>query len=181
MDKVQKPLLQIIKHRRQNPLDFNYFWLMDFIFNSLNLYQLVDDQVSSSCEASDLYSGGMWFESRPRPRLSSLKFFLFFLSTSRWMSGLPSGFACSNAGLLDRSQCSSGRSCDRPTRSRFSSVLEQVLCWYPNSTLHCMPLMQTVHETEWSLTELFCAKLPTKPADKICFFSRKMHVWLDLC
>jgi hypothetical protein len=32
-----------------------------------------------------------------------------------------------NAGLMARSQFSSGRSCDRPTRSRFSTVLEQML------------------------------------------------------
>jgi hypothetical protein len=43
-----------------------------------------------------------------------------------------------NAGLLARSQFASGRSCDRPTRSWFSLVPEQMLSWYPNSTLHCM-------------------------------------------
>jgi hypothetical protein len=50
-----------------------------------------------------------------------------------------------NAGLLARSQFASGRSCDRPTRSRFSVVFlvpEQMLSWYLNSTLHCMLLMQ---------------------------------------
>jgi hypothetical protein len=48
-----------------------------------------------------------------------------------------------NAGLLARSQFESGRSCDETTRSRFlpwfSSVLEQILSCYPNSTLHCKP------------------------------------------
>jgi hypothetical protein len=47
-----------------------------------------------------------------------------------------------NAGLLARSQFASRRSCDRPTRSRFSLVPEQMLSWYPNSTLHCMLPMQ---------------------------------------
>jgi hypothetical protein len=47
-----------------------------------------------------------------------------------------------NAGLLARSLFASGRSCDRTTRSRFSLVPEQMLSWYPNSTLHCMLLMQ---------------------------------------
>jgi hypothetical protein len=47
-----------------------------------------------------------------------------------------------NAGLLVRSQFASGRPCDRPTRSRFSLVPQQMLSWYPNSTLHCMLLMQ---------------------------------------
>jgi hypothetical protein len=48
-----------------------------------------------------------------------------------------------NAGLLARSQFASGRSCDRPTRSRFSVVfLEQMLSWYSNSTLHSMFHMQ---------------------------------------
>jgi hypothetical protein len=50
-----------------------------------------------------------------------------------------------NAGLLARSQFASGRSCDWPTRSRFSVVIldpEQMLRWYTNSTLHCMIPMQ---------------------------------------
>jgi hypothetical protein len=47
-----------------------------------------------------------------------------------------------NAGLLARSQFASRRSCDRPTRSRFPLVPEQMLSWYPNSTLHCMLPMQ---------------------------------------
>jgi hypothetical protein len=47
-----------------------------------------------------------------------------------------------NAGLLARSQFASGRSCDRPTRLRFSLVPEQMLSWYPNSTLYCMLHMQ---------------------------------------
>jgi hypothetical protein len=47
-----------------------------------------------------------------------------------------------NAGLLPRSQFASGRSCDRPTRSRFSLVPERMLSWYPNSTMLCMLLVQ---------------------------------------
>jgi hypothetical protein len=44
-----------------------------------------------------------------------------------------------NAGLLARSQFASGRSCYRPTRSRFSAVfLGPTASWNPNSTLHCM-------------------------------------------
>jgi hypothetical protein len=43
-----------------------------------------------------------------------------------------------NGGLLARSQFASGRSWDRRTRSRFSYVPEQMLSWYPKSTLHCM-------------------------------------------
>jgi hypothetical protein len=44
-----------------------------------------------------------------------------------------------------RSQFASGRSCDWPIWWRFSvvsSVLEQMLSWYPNFTLHCMLHMQ---------------------------------------
>ena len=37
-------------------------------------------------------------------------------------AGLPLPFVCLNAGLPARSQCASGRSCDRPTRSRFPVV-----------------------------------------------------------
>jgi hypothetical protein len=47
-----------------------------------------------------------------------------------------------NVGQLVRSQFASGRSCDRPTRSRFSVVPEQILSRYPNLTLHCMLHMQ---------------------------------------
>jgi hypothetical protein len=47
-----------------------------------------------------------------------------------------------NAGLLARSQFASRRSCNRPTRSRFSLVPEQMLIWYPNSIVHCMLHMQ---------------------------------------
>jgi hypothetical protein len=50
-----------------------------------------------------------------------------------------------NAGLLAISQFASERSCDRPTRSSSSVVFlapEQMLSWYPNSTLHCMLPMQ---------------------------------------
>jgi hypothetical protein len=46
------------------------------------------------------------------------------------------------AGLLARSQFASGRSCDRPSQSRFSLVPEQMLSWYHNSKLHCMLHMQ---------------------------------------
>jgi hypothetical protein len=57
-----------------------------------------------------------------------------------------SGRACVfNAGLLARSQFASGRSIDQPAQSRLSVVFlgtEQMLSWYPNSTLNCMLLMQ---------------------------------------
>jgi hypothetical protein len=54
--------------------------------------------------------------------------------------GLPG-----NAELLVRSQFASGRSCDQPTRLRFSVVFLGPRAnaeWYPNSTLHCMLPMQ---------------------------------------
>jgi hypothetical protein len=47
-----------------------------------------------------------------------------------------------NARLMTESQFASGMSCD----SRFSVILEQMLSWHPNSTLHCMLHMQS---SEW--------------------------------
>jgi hypothetical protein len=58
--------------------------------------------------------------------------------------GLPLGPLCLNSGLLARSRCASGRSCDRPTGPKFS-----VIClsprvnadMVPKPTLHCMLLV----------------------------------------
>jgi hypothetical protein len=57
-----------------------------------------------------------------------------------------------NAGLLARSQLHS----EGPATGQldqgfpwFSLVPEQMLSWYPNSTLHCMPPMQPSHWWLW--------------------------------
>jgi hypothetical protein len=69
----------------------------------------------------------------------------YFLRKEKTQMGTRVRARVFNAGLLARSHFASRRPCDRPTRSRFpwfSLVPEQMLCWYPNSTLHCMLLMQ---------------------------------------
>lgn len=57
-------------------------------------------------------------------------------------------FSHLKAGLLDRSQYESGKSCYRPTRLIFLcffSVLDQKLSWYPNLTLHCILLISRLN------------------------------------
>jgi hypothetical protein len=76
-------------------------------------------------------------------------------------------FKISTAGLLASSQYASGRSCDLPSRHRFSwfsSVFKQMLRWFPNSKL-------LLHASHASVTILNSSKLlpVLDAADSIIF------------
>jgi len=63
------------------------------------------------------------------------------------MQGLPTGFACVEVILLERSQNESGMLlADKAIKgfSGFCSVLEQILSWYPTATLHYVLFMQLI-------------------------------------
>jgi hypothetical protein len=68
----------------------------------------------------------------------SIFFFVFFAARVVSKESRRLAYILLFAGLLARSQYASGRSCDRPSRHRFSwfsSVFKQMLRWFPSSKL----------------------------------------------
>jgi hypothetical protein len=110
--------IDILIHQYSNNHKYKYVHV--YVYMHVCTYRLVF--------SSQMLYITVWCSSKVKPCMSTF----FKLSNSQTNVRVR----VFHAGLLAWSQLSSRRSCDRPTRSRFSvvsTVLEQMLRWYPNS------------------------------------------------